>query len=215
MESIDVIVALIGIVVAIFSIPKSLHAIGEHKRKKFKDELDNFIEYFEKFYKADESKYPKLLRDKAAQNITRSKDMNAELLHYLINLHEKGLVNFDQATDHYYWGSRFLTYNSNNNVITFKTKRYTSSTVSKLNYVLYACFLTLAIFTLVGWIEFLKVTWFDNIISIALIILATRFLNTADDMKEALNFLKLMKNSGDKDESKEMNETDSSIDLAS
>ena len=109
MESIDVIVALIGIVVAIFSIPKSLHAIGEHKRKKFKDELDNFIEYFEKFYKADANNYPQLLRDKAAQNITRSKDMNAELLHYLINLHEKGLVNFDQATDHYYWGSRFLT----------------------------------------------------------------------------------------------------------
>ncbi|ENW30176.1 hypothetical protein [Acinetobacter lwoffii] len=55
----------------------------------------------------------------------------------------------------------------------------------------------------------------QTLISIALIILATRFLNTADDMKEALNFLKLMKNSADKDESKEMNETDSSIDLAS
>ena len=214
MESIDVIVALIGIVVAIFSIPKSLHAIGEHKRKKFKDELNNFIEYFEKFYKADESKYPKLLRDKAAQNITRSKDMNAELLHYLINLHEKGLVNFDQATDHYYWGSRFLTYEINDDEFIFKTNKYTSISLSYLNYLLYAVFLILAIFTLVGWIDFLKVNWFDNIIGLGLIVIATKFLNTADDMKEALSFLKLIKNANSKTESKITSEIVTSIDLA-
>ena len=108
MEFISPISTIIAIIVAIFSIPKTLHTIGEHKRKKFKDELENFAEYFEKFYKVDTDKYPKLLRDKAAQNITRSIEMSDVLLHYLIDLHEKGLANFDKTNEQFYWGGRFI-----------------------------------------------------------------------------------------------------------
>ncbi|WP_205668317.1 hypothetical protein [Acinetobacter pseudolwoffii] len=145
MEFISPTAAIIAIIVAIFSIPKTLHAIGEHKRKKFKDELENFTEYFEKFYKADANNYPQLLRDKAAQNITRSFDMNAELLHYLIDLHEKDLANFDKTTEQYYWGSRFIEVSNQDNKINISKKGRVSKLISRIYYFLYGIFLIFAI----------------------------------------------------------------------
>lgn len=108
MENIDTITKVIALIIALFSFPKMLHSIHEHKRKKFKDEFENYKEYFEKFYKCEPSDFSKLLRDKAAQNLTRNLEMKANLLDYLIELHEKGLANFDKMTDQYYWGNRFI-----------------------------------------------------------------------------------------------------------
>ena len=58
MEIINPIAALIALIIAIFSIPKTLHAINEHKRKKFKDELENFKEYFANFHQNSSSNTP-------------------------------------------------------------------------------------------------------------------------------------------------------------
>ena len=215
MESIDVIVALIGIVVAIFSIPKSLHSIGEHQRKKFKDELDNFIEYFEKFYKVDESKYPKLLRDKAAQNITRSFDMNTELLHYLIDLHEKDLANFDKTTEQYYWGSRFIEVSNQDNKINILKKGRVSKLISRLYYFLYGIFLIFAIVIFTGKFHFWNIQWLDALIGVSFLIISISALRKADDMKEALNFLKTIKIAQNKLKTNQGEETEEAIDFAS
>ncbi|WP_158654330.1 hypothetical protein [Acinetobacter sp. ACNIH2] len=192
MESLTSISTIIAIIVAIFSIPKSLHAVNEHRRKKFKDELENFGEYFEKFYKAETDKYPQLLKDKAAQNLTRSIDMNDELLHCLIDFHEKGLVNFDKTTDLYYWGSRFINVIKVDNTFAFTPRNRVSGAISKTYYVIYALCLTFAIIVFTGKFHFWNIAWLDVLIGVSFIIFSISSLRKADDMKEALEFLRTM-----------------------
>jgi hypothetical protein len=215
MEFINPIAAIIAIIVAIFSIPKTLHAIGEHRRKKFKDELENFTEYFEKFYTADANKYPQLLRDKAAQNITRSFDMNAELLHYLIDLHEKDLANFDRITEQYYWGSRFIEVSNQDNKINISKKGRVSKLISRIYYFLYAIFLIFAIATFTGKFHFWNIQWLDTLIGVSFLIFSISALRKADDMKEALNFLKTIKIVQNKLKTNQREENEEVIDFAS
>jgi len=215
MEFISPTAAIIAIIVAIFSIPKTLHAIGEHKRKKFKDELENFTEYFEKFYKADANNYPQLLRDKAAQNITRSFDMNAELLHYLIDLHEKDLANFDKTTEQYYWGSRFIEVSNQDNKINISKKGRVSKLISRIYYFLYGIFLIFAIVIFTGKFHFWNIQWLDALIGISFLIFSISALRKADDMKEALNFLKTIKIAQNKLKTNQREETEGVIDFAS
>lgn len=215
MEFISPIAAIIAIIVAIFSIPKTLHAIGEHKRKKFKDELENFTEYFEKFYKADANNYPQLLRDKAAQNITRSFDMNAELLHYLIDLHEKDLANFDKTTEQYYWGSRFIEVSNKDNKINISKKGRVSKLISRIYYFLYGIFLIFAIVIFTGKFHFWNIQWLDALIGVSFLIFSISALRKADDMKEALNFLKTIKIAQNKLKTNQREETEEVIDFAS
>lgn len=215
MEFISPIAAIIAIIVAIFSIPKTLHAIGEHKRKKFKDELENFTEYFEKFYKADANNYPQLLRDKAAQNITRSFDMNAELLHYLIDLHEKDLANFDKTTEQYYWGSRFIEVSNQDNKINILKKGRVSKLISRLYYFLYGIFLIFAIVIFTGKFHFWNIQWLDALIGVSFLIFSISALRKADDMKEALNFLETIKIAQNKLKTNQREETEEVIDFAS
>ena len=215
MESITSISTIIAIIVAIFSIPKSLHAVNEHRRKKFKDELENFTEYFEKFYRVESGKYPKLLRDKAAQNITRSIDMNDELLHCLIVFHEKGLVNFDKATDLYYWGSRFINVIKVDNTLAFTPKNRVSKAISKTYYAFYALNLTFSIVVFTGKFHFWNIAWLDGIIGVSFIVFAISSLRKADDMKEALEFLRMMDEAQSKLKSEKHQQTNESINLAS
>lgn len=215
MELISPIATLIAIIVAIFSIPKTLHAIGEYKRKKFKDELENFNEYFDNFYKADETKYPLLLRDKAAQNISRSIDMNSELLHYLIELHEKGLANFDQIRDQYYWGSRFIKVQKDEELLIFSKKSKISYPKSKFYYSVYAICLTVAIFVFSGKLNFWNVQWLDALIGVSFVIFSISALRRGDDMKEALDFLEIMKTAQHRIDVNEKSNVEASIDLAS
>ncbi|WP_213073974.1 hypothetical protein [Acinetobacter terrae] len=216
MEFINPIAAIIALIVAIFSIPKTLHSINEHRRKKFRDELENYKEYFEKFYNCDPNNYPKLLRDKAAQNLTRSHDIDAGLLNHLIELHEKNLVNFDKITDQYYWGSRFIDTYKAQSSFTFKSKRRLSRTMSLINYALYAIFLTIAVFTFLGKINLFNVQWFDSLMGTVHIILAISSLRTADDMKEALKFLATIKNAETQHSSTEiLVQHDNQVDMAS
>ncbi|SCC71825.1 hypothetical protein [Acinetobacter albensis] len=194
MEFINPIAAIIALIVAIFSIPKTLHAIGEHKRKKFKDELENFTEYFEKFYRVDTDKYPRLLRDKAAQNISRSIDMSSDLLHHLIDLHENDLANFDRTTEQYYWGSRFIDIRKQDNKIIYSKKRRVSKLISRIYYFLYAIFLIFAIVIFTGKFHFWNIQWLDGLIGFSFIIFSISALRKGDDMKEALKFLATITN---------------------
>jgi hypothetical protein len=215
MEFITPITSIIAIIVAIFSIPKSLHGISELRRKKFKDELDNFTEYFEKFYQIESTKYSKLLRDKAAQNISRSIDMNSELLHYFIKLHEDGLANFDQINDKYYWGSRFIKFHEDGEQLHFDMKSQITYLKSRLYYFAYAVCITLAITVFTGKLNFWHIQWLDGLIGIAFIIFAISSLRQADDMKEALHFLEMIAKAQNEIKTRKNSETYVSIDLAS
>ncbi|MCH7336681.1 hypothetical protein [Acinetobacter sp. NIPH 2699] len=192
MEFINPISAIIAVIVAIFSIPKSLHSINEFRRKKFKDELENYKEYFEKFYNCEKNIYPKLLQDKAAQNITRTQETSAYLVNYFIDLHEKNLVNFDKVTEHYHWGNRFIHIDDQDSTIIFKPKTFLSKRVCSINYFLYAFFIGISIFIFLGKINLFNVEWLNNFLGIANLILGIACLRTADDMHEALKFLKSM-----------------------
>ena len=194
MENIDTITKVIALIIALFSFPKMLHSIHEHRRKKFKDEFENYKEYFEKFYKCKPTALSKLLRDKAAQNITRNLDMKANLLDYLIEMHEKDLVNFDKITDQYHWGNRFIDVQKNESGFIFSSKRKLSKVVSGLNYFLYAMFIIIAVFTFLGNISLFNIQWLDSLIGTAHIIFAIVCLRTADDMREALKFLATISN---------------------
>lgn len=108
MEFINPIAAIIALVIAIFSIPKTLHAINEHKRKKFKDELDFYKEYLDNYYQKTESELSLLLKDKAAQTLTRSTVISANLADYFILLHEQKKLNFQDVTDAFHFGHKYI-----------------------------------------------------------------------------------------------------------
>ncbi|MFH7809761.1 MULTISPECIES: hypothetical protein [unclassified Acinetobacter] len=108
MEFINPIAALIALIIAIFSIPKTLHAINEHKRKKFKDELDFYKEYLDNYYQKTESELSLLLKDKAAQTLTRSTVISAKLADYFILLHEQKKLNFQDVTDAFHFGHKYI-----------------------------------------------------------------------------------------------------------
>ena len=193
MESITQIATIIGIIVAIFSIPKTLHTIGDFRRKKFKDELDVFKEYFDNYHNLDNTPTPKLLKDKVAQNLTRSKDINYDLLRYFINLHEKNKANFDKLIEHYDWGNRFIILTKLDDDFHVQAKSYVSNLTININYLLYALTVVLSIFLFTGHLSFFESKFFNNSVGISTIILSLDFLRRAEDMREGLKFLKIIK----------------------
>lgn len=192
METIEIIAKITALIITLLSLPKILHSISELRRKKFKDELENFTEYFQKYYNSDADKLPQLLRDKAAQNVTRNIEMNTDLLHHLIKLHESNIANFDKTTDQFFWGSRFIKITKTEFGLRFSSQRQLSTTLSIINYILYAILIIFAVFFFLGIINFFNIRWFNLFIGIALIISAISCLRTAEDMKEALRFLRNM-----------------------
>lgn len=114
MEFITPIASVIAIIVAIFSIPKTLHAINEQKRKKFRDELEFYKEYFENYYLKTDIKTPLLIKDKAAHTLTRSTYINANLANYFIELHENGKVNFQETIDSFHFGHKYINVDEEN-----------------------------------------------------------------------------------------------------
>ena len=114
MEFISPITAIIAIVVAIFSIPKTLHAISEQKRKKIRDELDFYKEYFENYYQERGSNIPLLVRDKAAHTLTRSTYINANLANYFVELHENGKADFQKVIDTFHFGHKYIDVDEQN-----------------------------------------------------------------------------------------------------
>lgn len=209
------ILTIVSAVVAVFSIPVSLQIFHQHKRKKFKDELENFSEYFENFYEKDRSAYPLLLRDKAAQNLTRTLQISAEIVNYIINLHEKRLANFDTLTDHYHWGNKYLKVDRKNDQIIFSRKWYVSNLTMVMLYINYCLMAGFSGFLFLDIINLSSVAWFDSLIAISALILAVGALNKADNMKEALKFLKVIKQANSETVIQEDNEITAHIEIAS
>lgn len=123
MEFITPIASIIAIIVAIFSIPKTLHSINEQKRKKFRDELDIYKEYFENYFQNADSSIPLLVRDKAAHTLTRSPFINSRLANYFINLHENQKADFQSLIDTYHFGNKYIDVDEENLKFTPKLKK--------------------------------------------------------------------------------------------
>ncbi|GAA5187798.1 hypothetical protein GCM10023345_27310 [Acinetobacter kookii] len=206
---------ILSAVVTVCSIPVTLHIIHQHKRKKFKDDLENFTEYFEKFYKNTSSELPILLRDKAAQNLTRTPRISAEVIDYIINLHEQRLVKFDILTDHYHWGNRYIKITLKNDQMTFSKNWYICVLTKIFLYFIYYLMAFFSGFLCLDIINLSSVSWFDPLIGIASFICAIFSLNKADDMGEALKFLNIINNAQESIQAQQKIETDLTIDLAS
>lgn len=123
MEFITPIASIIAIIVAIFSIPKILHEITEQKRKKIMDELEFYKEYLEHYYHKTNVKIPLLVRDKAAQTLTRSTHINANLANHFIELHENGKADFQKIIDAFHFGHKYIEVDEANLKFSPKLKR--------------------------------------------------------------------------------------------
>ena len=142
MEFITPIASIIAIIVAIFSIPKTLHAINEQKRKKFRDELDFYKEYFENYYQKKDSNIPLLVRDKAAHTLTRSTHINANLANYFVELHENKKADFQKVIDSFHFGHKYINVDEQNWIfnptikkLTQRRKLYYFSIVPLISYI--------------------------------------------------------------------------------
>lgn len=215
MESVDIISKIIVVVTALFTFIKVLHSIHEHKRKKFKDDFENYKEYLDNYYKTEKSEHSLLLRDKAAQNLTRTPKIRAEVVDYFIDLHEQRLANFDTLIDHYYWGNNYLNIEVYDHKITFSSKPYTSNRFQKIYFISYFLMAFFSGLLFLNIINLSNTIWFDPMVGIASLICALSAINKADNIKEALGFLKIINTvQGEIHIQKEVS-VNSSLDLAS
>ncbi|OTG63470.1 hypothetical protein [Acinetobacter silvestris] len=196
METITSISTGISIIAAIIAIFLNKYVFHEHKRKKFKAELENYEEYFSKYYDTETSKnLPLLIRDKAAQNLTRLPNVNSELVNYFINLHEKSLVSFDKIIDHFNWGEKFINIKkvSSQKKFKFTHKFKMPKFIRALHYIGYVLFILYAIGLVTNYLSIPSIPfWLKVIFSLCSIFLAFICLNKADDITESFEFLKLI-----------------------
>lgn len=213
MEYLSPIASIIAIIVAIFSIPKILHEISEQKRKKFRDELDFYKDYFENYYKKRDSTIPLLVRDKAAHTLTRSMFINANLANHFIELHENGKADFQKVIDTFHFGHKYISVDEENLIFkpTFKKlmqhrNLYYFSIIPLMSYiyVLYG--------TEVG--NSLHII-FRSLGTLFTIILIIQLLDKTLNIEEADKFLKLINAVDKKSHYQDQRTADSPIDLAS
>ena len=195
METISLIGACIGIFTAICALFLNLQILHEHKRKKFKAELENYEEYFSKYYNST-NEIPKLIKDKAAQNLTRSPAFTFDLVNYFIKLHESSLVSFDKIIDHFYWGNNFILVKKNEESFNFSLTFKYPIIFKYFNYLGYIIFILFAIlFQMTNLNNIPFPFWLKVIISLGSIMMALICLKRADDISESIKFIKLIKDS--------------------
>ncbi len=190
MEFITPIASIIAIIVAIFSVPKILHEIGEQKRKKFRDELEFYKEYLEHYYHNKNAKIPLIVRDKAAQTLTRSTHINANLANYFVELHENGKADFQKIIDAFHFGHKYIKVDETNLIF----KPIFERLIWRRN--LYYCLIT----PLMLYIYLLYGTEIGNNLHIVLrslgalftIILIIQLIDKSLNLEEADKFLKII-----------------------
>ncbi|TCB52692.1 hypothetical protein E0H80_02330 [Acinetobacter sp. ANC 4779] len=213
MEFINPIAAIIALIVAIFSIPKTLHVISEQKRKKFRDELDFYKEYFENYYQKKDSSTPLLVRDKAAHTLTRSIFINAKLANYFVELHENGKVDFQKVIDTFHFGHKYIDIDDQNLIFKPTIKRL----LWRRNLYYFS------IIPLIVYIYVLYGTEVGDSLHIVLkslgalftIILIIQLLDKTLNLEEAEKFLKIINAAQDNTQFQAKIGTDPSIDLVS
>ncbi|NHB57665.1 hypothetical protein G9F32_06405 [Acinetobacter sp. 194] len=194
METITSVGSCIAILTTIATLFLNIHIIHEHKRKKFRAELENFEEYFEKYYDPNNSKnLPLLIQDKAAQNLTRMKFFNKELLTYFIQLHEQKKISLDHVLDHLYFAYNLIEIKNENDVYLFKSAIKMPQLRKYLNYAGYVIFIIFAIVLHTPTVETLFNWWLNILFTIALVFASLISLNQADNIEESLKFLNLIK----------------------
>lgn len=180
----------IAVIVAIFSIPKTMHAISEQKRKKFRDELDFFKEYLENYYKNDNPELTLLIKDKAAQTLTRSAFINAKLTNHFIELHENQRAEFQKLVDSFHFGHKFIDVDDQN--LNFKATVKNLKCRKNLYYFLVSL-IFIYIFALYGTNagENLHII-LKSTITIVSVILCIHLLDKSIEVEEADAFLKMI-----------------------
>ncbi|WP_213067369.1 hypothetical protein [Acinetobacter pittii] len=82
--------------------------------KDFSAKLESTTRFLKDFYPLD--KKSKLEGDRAAQELARLDYVDHDFVTYLIKLHEKRLINFDQLLSHYKRGRKFIIYTPEENL---------------------------------------------------------------------------------------------------
>lgn len=99
--------------------------------KDFSAKLEATTRFFKDFYPPN--KKNKLEADRAAQELARLDYVDYDFVSYLIKLHEKRLINFDQVLFHYKRGRKFIIYTPEENlsVKNFKLKIKEGRTIKR------------------------------------------------------------------------------------
>ncbi|RLL23953.1 hypothetical protein [Acinetobacter chengduensis] len=213
MEYLNPIASVIAIIVAIFSIPKILHEISEQKRKKFRDELNFYKEYFENYYKNRDSTIPLLVRDKATHTLTRSMFINANLANHFIELHENRKADFQKVIDAFHFGHKYISIDEENWVFKPTIKKL----MQRRNLYYFS------IIPLMSYIYVLYGTEVGNSLHLVLrslgalstIILSVQLLDKTLNLEEADKFFKIINNIDKIDNTEHQLPSDSYIDKAS
>ncbi|MDV7619340.1 hypothetical protein R4670_11880 [Acinetobacter baumannii] len=82
--------------------------------KDFSAKLESTTRFFKDFYAPNMKN--KLEKDRAAQDLARLDYVDYNLVIYLVKLHERKLINFDQILIHYKNGHKFIIYRSEENL---------------------------------------------------------------------------------------------------
>ncbi|OTG69955.1 hypothetical protein B9T26_14360 [Acinetobacter sp. ANC 4169] len=172
--------AIVAIVTAILALGINLHVLHEHRRKKFKAELENYEEYFHKYYLPETCKNINLLiKDKAAQNLTRLKFIDHSLLTYFINLHEKRLLVLDQILDLLFFSHSLINISVIEEKYEFKSKLLFPKVSMALNYFGYVFFLLYAIYLYMPFSSEIFEGWIKIFVTIGAIFAGFISLNRA------------------------------------
>nr|WP_174506528.1 hypothetical protein [Acinetobacter sp. Marseille-Q1620] len=195
MNNINTFTSFLGLITTVIAITLNIYVFHEHKRKKFKAELENYEDYFNKYYLTElDIKVPLLIRDKAAQNLVRNIHFDAKIVNYFISLHEQKLLSFDKAINYLFYGIKFINIDQN---INFKINIRFATFFKNLNYLGYVIFLLYGINLLGKFTPFLNPNLQSSVqlfIGIGAIIIAFVCLKRAEEISDSLKFIQLIKN---------------------
>lgn len=128
---VDITIKLALGLVAIWTLYYKRTEIVTLGHKDFSAKLESTTRFFKDYYPLGEKS--KLEGDRAAQELARLNYADHDLVSYLIKLHEKRLINFDQLLSHYKRGHKFIIYEPEKNLSAknFKLKIKEGRTIKK------------------------------------------------------------------------------------
>lgn len=197
---------IVGALVAIITLFFKRHEITSLKHKKISDSLASSIQYFEKYYERGQTN--QLVLDRAAQDLSKSPNVDHNLVNKLIEFHQNYLVNFDHMVSLFDDGYQFITYKKGQtlNIATdLSLKPFLFLTPNWRRFLFVAGYF---IFVSSGLMLFLLLINLKDVqfmtalimivISLALILLGLLFLMLEDRIKQANNFIKKINETDEK-----------------
>jgi len=195
-----------GAFVAIITLFLKRHEITSLKHKKISDRLASSVQYFEKYYERGQTN--QLVLDRAAQDLTKSPNVDHNLVNKLIELHQNYLVNFDQMIFLLDEGNRYISYKKGQTLNISKDlsiKPFLFLNPNLRRYLFIAGYFIFASFGLAFFLALInskEVNFFVNVaffvVSLAFMALAFLCLVLEDSLNEAVDFIKRINEANEK-----------------